>query len=326
MAAAENLFLMDAAIKAAGELAASGAPDMSAADACAALSSRPYWNLAESIMVNQRDFMEHLSSLDYYNQSLLLDGPIGGQSTQTFLVPGGLGNFIATFAEGLDIVFNMPANVVDTRDANLIKVETDAGTVTARHVVIAVPQSILVKERLKFKPGLSATRMAGLNHLPMFTVDKIGVEFTADVFAPFNDNTAVGQFVASGDRSASIITKFMGKRQASIIFGGDTALEVEAGGMPAFEAYARETIGNVFGTDIANAIGRIAVNPWGTDPWAGGSWTMADVGYANERLEAGKPIDNRIFFAGEPFTKSPYGTTQSAYITGREAAAQILAM
>jgi monoamine oxidase len=324
MAVGELLFQIDTLIKAAGQMAAGGAPDVSAAVACASIQDDPNYKLATSIMVNQRDFMEHLSSLDYYHQALLMDAPIGGASTETFLVPDGLGNFIASLADGLEIVYNTPATMVDSREAGKIRVETESGTVTARHVIVAVPQSILVKEKLRFKPGLPPAKIEGLHRLPMFTVDKIAIEFTQPVFADFNDNTLVGQYVENSDRSASIVTKFMGKNQATVIVGGDTALEFEAGGQDAIRAFARETIANVFGAEAASAISRMACNPWGTDPWAGGSWTMADVGFASERLLTGEPIDDRIFFAGEPYAEQIYGTTQAAYATGRKAAERIL--
>src|SRR5205085_372232 len=60
-----NLIEMDMAMKAVGEAAAAGGPDMSGAEACEPLQGNPLIKLATSILVNQRDFMDKTSCLDY---------------------------------------------------------------------------------------------------------------------------------------------------------------------------------------------------------------------------------------------------------------------
>lgn len=87
---------------------------------------------------------------------------------------------------------------------------------------------------------------------------------------------------------------------------------------------ARDTIRKVFGATTASKIVRTACNPWGIDQWAMGSWTIAKPGGAAARQVLGRPIDNRIFFAGEVYTPQIYGTTQAAYVTGQKAAAAFL--
>jgi monoamine oxidase len=318
-----NLLLMDKAIQAVGEEAILTGADVSCAQAVADLRDLPLIRQATSVLVNQRGIMDRMSAVDYYNQNSLMEAPIGMPSHDTFLIPDGYGTFIATLADGLDIELGTPVTAIDARNAGRVRVETPAGIVTAKYVVLAVPLGVITAGCIEFLPGLPNDVLSGLDDLPMAVVDKVGIEFSTDVFAPLDDNTMVGQF-SDSDTAPSFITRFMGASMASMLIGGQTALDLEAAGLAEIRAFARDAVAATFGADAAAAIARIECNPWGTDPWARGSWTMARPGGAAARQRLTAPIHDRIFLAGEPFTRQTYGTAHAAWVSGQTAAGEII--
>lgn len=321
-----NLFLMDEAIKAVGgPAAASGTGDVSCAEAVAPLAGSPLLAAATAILVNQRGIMERMSAADYYNQNSLMEAPIGVPSNDTFLIPDGYGTFLATLADGLDVRLSTPVTAIDATHAHHVRLSTRSGEVTAKHVILAVPLGVLTAGTIQFTPPLPNHVLSGLDDLPMALVDKVGIEFSSHVFESFQDNSMIGQFVDS-ETAPSFITKFMGADMASMMIGGLLALDLEAEGLPAIEAYAREAVRATFGAATEQAIEKIVCNPWGTDPWAKGSWTMARPGGAAARERLTAPIHDRIFLAGEPFLRQMYGTAHGAYISGQNAARAISAL
>lgn len=325
LAVLANLLLMDQLIKAAGQpdtVAELG--DVSCADAVASLKGTPLLKEATSILVNQRGMMERMSAADYYNQTSLMKAPIGVKSDDTFLIPDGYGTFLTTLAEGLDIRLGTPVTAIDATDAGVVKITTPDGTMTAKDVVLAVPLGVLTAGRIAFTPGLPNRVLSGLDDLPMAVVDKVGIEFSERVFADLEDNTMVGQFLDS-EMAPSFITKFMGANMASMLVGGQLALDLEAGGKQVIDAFAREAVRLTFGWRTAKAITQTVCNPWGTDQWAMGSWTMARPGGAAARETlTEEPIHGRIYLAGEPFDRQKYATAHGAFSSGIAAAKLIV--
>ena len=326
LAVVANLTLMDGLIKAAGQPATVAEfGDVSCADAVASLKGTPLLKQATSILINQRGFMERLSAADYYNQNTLVEAPIGVKSKDTFLIPGGYGTFITSLAEDLDVRLGTPATVIDATGADVVKVTTPIGTITTKDVVLAVPLGVLTAGKIAFTPGLPNHVLSGLDDLPMAVVDKVGIEFSERVFEDLEDNTMVGLFVDS-ETAPSFITKFMGASMASMLVGGQLALDLEAGGHQVIEAFAREAVRLTFGWKTAKAIHQTIFNPWGSDEWSMGSWTMARPGGAPARETLNQdPIHGRIYLAGEPFNRQKYGTAHGAFISGTAAANAIVA-
>jgi monoamine oxidase len=60
---------------------------------------------------------------------------------------------------------------------------------------------------------------------------------------------------------------------------------------------------------------------WGSDPYSYGSYSYISVGAKTEYYDTlARPIDNRVFFAGEATHRSYPGTVHGAYLSGiREA-------
>ena len=65
---------------------------------------------------------------------------------------------------------------------------------------------------------------------------------------------------------------------------------------------------------------------WLNDPFARGAYAWKSVGSTLQRRELQKPVDNRLFFAGEAlYQGSEMGTVEAALASGEQAAKEVLA-
>jgi monoamine oxidase len=131
----EKIGAIGTAINDAGSAAAAGASDVSAAEASAAYLGTDWYELASAVIAlatGRRG--ERTSSLDSYRFGSL-DETVDEAPTD-FLNPSGMGNFIATFHDGLEIAFNTVAQRIRWGAGSGVRVETTNGTLTARATIV----------------------------------------------------------------------------------------------------------------------------------------------------------------------------------------------
>src|SRR5581483_4852128 len=302
-----------AEVSAAGLAAELGGPDMSAADATADLVGQPWYTLTTAFMELALDaHPTRLSCHDAWNDLKLavnLDG-----STSDRVNPGGMGNWILQFADGLDIRLSTQVADIDTTAASRIEVVTERGSLTAKAVIVAVPVTVLAAERIRFTPALPDRYVAAVHDLPFGLVDKIGLAFGSNVFGDTPDNLVVTRHLDTS-RFGMGLARLAGTPMMNLIVGGDLAVELEAGGVPAFRAYAEEFLTATYDASVAAAIDRLVVHPWGTDEWTMGSYSAALPGKASARTTLATPIDDRVFFAGEAVSSTAHSSLHGAYVT-----------
>ncbi|MCZ6488270.1 MAG: FAD-dependent oxidoreductase, partial [Gammaproteobacteria bacterium] len=84
-----------------------------------------------------------------------------------------------------------------------------------------------------------------------------------------------------------------------------------------------DRIADIFGHDIRKHVNRSIVTAWSTEPWTRGSWACALPGQAYQRANLQRPVDERLFFAGEATVYGGQGTCHGAYQSGIRAAKDI---
>jgi len=100
---------------------------------------------------------------------------------------------------------------------------------------------------------------------------------------------------------------------------------LEKQGQQAGLDFALNQITDVFGNDIRNHIDNSIVTAWATEPLTLGSYSCALPGQAHQRVELARPIDNKLFFAGEATIVGAQATCHGAYLSGIRAAQEIKA-
>lgn len=307
----------------AGIAAQLGSPDVSAADATADLADQPWYTLTSSFLALALDApASELSCLDVWNDVQFAINPDGSPSDK--VNPTGMGNFIAQFADGLDIRLSTRVTAVDLNGADRVIVVTDQGPLAAQAVIVTAPVTLLAAGEITFSPALPPAYEQAFADLPFGIVDKLGIAFTADVFGETPANTVVTRLDDVGsDQFAMGLARLAGKPMMNLFFAEDLARELEAGGAAACDAFAREFLTDTFGSSAAAAIDRTIIHPWGTDPLTRGSYSAARVGKVGARATLAEPIDNRLYFAGEAISTTAHSSLHGAYLTGQHAATTI---
>lgn len=235
-------------------------------------------------------------------------------------VPGGYGNLVRTWGADVEVTLNCRVDRID-RSGPGVAVETVKGTIAARAVLVTVSTGILAANNILFDPVLPDWKIKAYLGLPTGTLNKVGLHFDKDVFGSeglgfhtnWNDAGEMGFFEASvnGDNTAIVFT------------GGRQGVWLEKQGRQAGHDFALDRVAEVFGNDIRKHVTRSIGTAWATEPWTLGSYSCARPGQAHQRQELAKPIDDRLFFAGEATIAGAHATCHGAYLSGIRAAQEI---
>ena len=257
-------------------------------------------------------------TLDIDQISAMDHAVFGGGSDVPVL--NGYGNLIAAWGADVPVSLNTRADRIDW-SGKTVSVDTPKGTLHGRRVLTTVSTGMLASGEIEFAPGLPDWKMEAVMGLPTGTENKICLYFDRDVFGAdgrgyhntWNDNGDTGGFEAST----------MGQNTTISFVGGRFAIWLEKQGQAAAEEYAIDRVSEVFGNDIRKHVKRSIVTAWTTEPWTRGSYSCALPGQAHQRAELARPLDERLFFAGEATTIVDHSCCHGAFNSGIRAAGEI---
>lgn len=303
---------MAALFEKAEALAAAGGPDVALGDLLPA--GEPWRPSIEAIcgwMTGAR--LDQVSAIDL------------GRNNETpvnWRLPVGYGGLIAAMGQGLPILLSTPVQSVDWRDGR-IAVETKRGTVKARKLVVTVPSALIASETIRFAPALPAEKVEAAASLPLGADLKLFLAVEGEPFGPPQDR----QIHSRHDRieSAHMHLHPFGRPLVMAYFGGDLARDLEAQGLAAIADFAEGELVFNFGADVRGHFEPLAASAWMADPWAGGAYSFARPGATQARATLARPLQERIFFAGEATSLSDFATAHGAYTSGLGAAETALA-
>ena len=242
-----------------------------------------------------------------------------------FIIESGLANLIDKWAKGINSILNTPVTQINW-EKDYIEIYTQSKKYICKSVLLTVSNGILQNEDITFIPQLPNYKIQAIHNLPMGILNKIGVLFKQGTFKE-ND---IGWYVALTDTNdndkSQIISFEIRKREKEhmiFFFGGEKGLDVE--NFPdKYYKIITSFIKNHFGNLKGNNIKEIIHTSWGKDPFTKGSYSFALPGHSSERELLKKSLEKKVYFAGEATIKSYYGTCHGAYISGVNAANEII--
>ena len=242
-----------------------------------------------------------------------------------FIIESGLANLIDKWSKGINSILNTPVTQINW-EKDYIEIYTQSKKYICKSVLLTVSNGILENQDIAFIPQLPNYKKQAIRNLPMGILNKIGVLFKEETFKE-ND---IGWYVATTDTNdnnkSQIISFEIRKREKEhmiFFFGGEKGFDVE--NFP--DKYYKRIIAfikNQFGHPTANNIIKIIHTCWGKDPYTKGSYSFALPGHSSERELLKKPLEKKVYFAGEATIKNYYGTCHGAYISGVDAANEII--
>jgi len=233
----------------------------------------------------------------------------------------GYGTLISTYGANLPVRFGTRVERIDHGGKSLL-VGTSSGDLSARAVIVTIPTNLLAAEAIRFRPALPDILSAAAG-LPLGVADKLFLAIDGPVEHLPRDRHLIGHT----DRTATggYQIRPHGWPMIEGYFGGMLATGLEREGSEGMAAFALDELVGLFGSDFRRCLRPVAHSAWVLDPLANGSYSCALPGHAGDRAVLARPIEDRLFFAGEACSIEFFGTAHGAYFSGIAAAEQVLA-
>lgn len=238
-----------------------------------------------------------------------------------YRVREGYGRLFAALAEGLSVAYGAAVSRIAHHGSRL-RLETGGGAITAARVIVTVPTGVIAGGQLAFDPSLPDKQAAAAG-LPLGLANKLFLRLDG-----IPDGAEDELFLVGSTRrreTMSYQVRPFGHPRINCFFGGHFAAQLERDGIAAMAAFAADELAGLFGADIRRRLAPLAASAWRRDPFAGGSYSYALPGHADDRARLAAPVDNRLFFAGEACSPHFFSTAHGAYETGIAAAEAALA-
>jgi monoamine oxidase len=219
---------------------------------------------------------------------------------------------------------NNPVSRVAWGGKSGISVETPMGKIEARAAIVTASPGVLADEGIRFDPALPDWKRQAIADLPMGHCNKVILNFARNVFGDLQS------VLLTPDRGAGEAVEFVlgedNRNVAVCMFNGPFARDIAKAGAGAMRAYALERLGEIFGSDVARQTTRqTLVADWDADSFTRGSFVAARPGRADSRVDLKRPVEDRLFFAGEATSVEYAGDVHGAYLSGIDAAEAAIA-
>ncbi len=247
------------------------------------------------------------------------------ETDEDWPVIDGFGALVAAWAGDVPVTPDAPVRrVAMTRDG--VDVETPLGTIAGRTVLVTVSTNMLVSGRIDFEPELPSWKTAAAEALPLGVHNKIAIGLNG-ASAAVPESQYLTAMTRAHDVPVALNVRPFGYDYVVGSTVGRFAAGLERSGQAASFEFLVEHLRAVFGSDIIGCLtDRVIATTWQGDPWALGAYSGARPGQAHQRAVLARPVDDRLFFAGEATSREFFCTCHGAYLTGQRAMGEIAAV
>jgi monoamine oxidase len=242
----------------------------------------------------------------------------------------GVGAFVQRFGRDIPVQLNSPVTAIEygTRADGGVLVETAGGrTYRGRRVVVTVSTGVLAARRIAFQPELPEWKWEAIHQLPMGLLNKVVFQFSRDILP----NEGNSEWVLHQEATApegkepavmAFVVKPLGANIVVGFYGAEQAHHFEKLGDQAATDYAKAALAEMYGRELVTLIrdDLTKVTRWGKNPWTLGSYSAALPGASKMHAVLARPVEDRVFFAGEACGPVEYnGSLPAAFVSGLEA-------
>ncbi|MDE1991207.1 MAG: FAD-dependent oxidoreductase [Rhizobiaceae bacterium] len=231
----------------------------------------------------------------------------------------GYGSLIGAAVPDVTLRLSTPVRRVALTGQGVL-LETDRGSITALAAIVTVSTNVLAHGTISFDPQLD-DHLHAASELPLGLADKLffelhgnhGLEPETHLLGdPYNDETG------------SYYIRPLGRSVVEGFFGGKGAVVIEQAGLVDAFAFALDQLSSLLGSGIRRHLRPLTASSWCHTDWVRGSYSHALPGKAGARAVLARPVDDRLFFAGEATHHSDFSTAHGAWESGLTAARQVL--
>jgi monoamine oxidase len=235
----------------------------------------------------------------------------------------GFGALLAKLASGLPVELSSPVRLIDWGARTSIDVTTARGDLKCRAVIVTVSTNLLTAGKIRFDPELPKRYPDAAAKLRLGSYDHIALELVGNPLGLKPDELVLEKCDSS--KTASLFGNASGTPLCLIDVAGSFGRDLAAKGDAAMVDFAVGWLTNLYGGDIAKAVGRRHVTHWNDEPWVQGAFSAAAPGAQSARRVLMEPVGvDRIWFAGEAAHETLWGTVGGAWESGERAADAVI--
>lgn len=255
-----------------------------------------------------------MGPMDYgmdYEDISTLDDYLSSSDQPSYIVAEGLGSVVATLAGDIPIALNTKVQTVAYSGPD-VSVETSAGTIRARACLVTVSTGVLAAQGIRFNPELPAEKQQAIHDLPMGLLVKVPMLFDGARLG-LKDNEWMSYDIpdTSPTRACFLISWPFGYDYVFGNIGGAFGWELSKAGPEATVDFALEEMVQQLGSAVRKHFIKGLATEWATNPLTLGAYAAVRPGTVGARKTLGRPVANKVFFAGEAM-----GGTRSALVNG----------
>jgi len=245
-----------------------------------------------------------------------------GSTRPNWLVREGFGTIVASLAQGVPVALGERVREIDSRGPH-IQVQTTGGTVRSRDCIVTVSTGVLRAEGIRFLPGLPRDTLRALDALPMGHFAKIILEFDGPIAGLPHSGWVMEAMPAAGQTLHFLCHPFGSNLVVGLVGGAyGEALAALPEALAVQEGLAR--LVQCVGPLHPRRLMRGAFTNWAADPLHRGGYAYLKPGGGQARQWLGMPVHERLYFAGEAVAQDLAQTCGGAFLSGQQAAQQIL--
>jgi monoamine oxidase len=228
----------------------------------------------------------------------------------------GIGALVVKLGDQVPAALSTPVNQIIWNNRE-VAVETPAGRIAARAVIVTVSSNVLSAGNIKFTPELPKRQLDAAAKLSLGSYDRIALQLPGNPFGLGRDEAVVEQ--SKSTRTALLSANVAGSSLCLIDVGGSFGRDLTGQGEKAMIAFAIDWLKGLFGSDIAASVKQSSVTRWNASPLTLGAMSVAVPGGQGSRKILTEPLGN-LFLAGEATHETLWGTVDGAWESGDRAA------
>lgn len=238
------------------------------------------------------------------------------------LFPGGFHVITKHLSQGLRIETGQEVQEIHWQETPL-RIVAKTREFTANRVLVTLPLGVLKAGNVRFVPALPEKKRTAIATLGMGVLNKCYLRFPK-VFWPKDVDWL--EYIAEEHGEWTEWVSFVRTTGQPVLLGfnaGNRGREIEALTDEQIVESAMQTLRTLYGDDIPEPTD-FQITRWASDPFARGSYSFCSIGSTPQmRRELARPLDGKLFFAGEATNVDYYGTADGAYQSGLRAADDI---
>jgi monoamine oxidase len=259
--------------------------------------------------------LNDLSTTDYA-QSADLD--------PNYLVYEGYGALVAKTGAGIPVQLSTPVRAIRYGEGKGVRVEADSGTIEARAVIVTVSTGVLAAGAIRFDPELPDWKQAAIGEVPMGLLAKIPLLIPGERFGVQPYENVLVEYPGLQDIyflawpwDSDLMVGFVGG-----LFGW----QLSAAGEDAAIDFAKQRLAQTFGSDAPKKVTKALFTKWAGNPFTRGAYAAALPGDFVAREKLGRPLAERVYFAGEALAGPLIQTAGGAFLSGETTATTVAAV